>query len=86
MSQQEELVCRDFVELVTEYLEASVLEPLKTRIEEHLDECEDCERYLDQIRKTISLLGKLASAAPVSDEAQTELTELFRQWKAASSG
>lgn len=86
MSQQEELVCREFVELVTEYLEASVLEPLKTRIEEHLDECVDCERYLDQIRQTISLLGKLAGAAPVSDEAQTELTELFRQWKAASSG
>ncbi len=85
MAQQEELVCRDFVELVTEYLEASVLEPLKTRIEEHLDECEACERYLDQMRQTVSLLGKLASGAPVSDEAQTELTELFRQWKAASS-
>ena len=42
------IVCREFVELVTEHLEGTLPEPVERAIATHLDLCEPCliELYL----------------------------------------
>jgi len=51
--------CQDFVEQVTDYLEGAVTEDDRTRIEEHLAACGDCDRVLAQWREVIRLTGRL---------------------------
>src|SRR5215469_7624318 len=54
-----EVVCQEFVELVTDYLEGGLGEPDRLRFERHLWECRDCRRYLAYMRTTIRLTGRL---------------------------
>ncbi len=75
-----ELTCREFVELVTEYLEGSLTPTACTCFEAHFADCEGCQIYLDQMQQTIKALGKLSEeAVPVAGKAQ--LLACFRDWK-----
>ena len=51
--------CDELVELVTAYLEGSLRADQRAAFEDHLEECPGCDRYLDQFRWTIALLGEL---------------------------
>jgi anti-sigma factor RsiW len=73
----EELSCQELVELVTDYLEGA-LEPVeRSRFEQHLDECGSCRVYLEQIRETIRLVGRLEPGA-LTREAEQALRQAFR--------
>ena len=75
-----ELACRQVVELVTAYLE-DALDPVDLeRFEEHLVFCDGCENYLEQMRTTIRLTGRVEDELPV--ELAHELLEAFRDWRA----
>jgi predicted anti-sigma-YlaC factor YlaD len=59
-----DMPCQAFVELVTEYLERS-LEPADVaRVDRHLELCEGCRAYLQQIHRTIELAGDLPVQPP----------------------
>ncbi len=79
-----DLVCIEFVEVVTEYLEGTMPADEHARFEAHLAACGGCTRYLDQIRTTIALAGRLtvddvdALGAPARDE----LLAAFRAYHA----
>jgi anti-sigma factor RsiW len=76
-----ELACREVVELVTAYLE-NALDPVdRERFEEHLVFCDGCEHYLEQMRSTIRLTGRVEDQLPT--ELQAELLEAFRGWRAS---
>ncbi len=51
------LDCDELVELVTSYLEGRLDRDTERRFNEHLAACDGCDRYLDQFRQTISVLG-----------------------------
>ena len=53
-----DLVCRQAVELVTDYLEGSLSARARRRFEAHLAACPHCTEYLAQMRQTISLTGR----------------------------
>jgi hypothetical protein len=53
------IACREFVELVTEHLEGTLPEPVERAIARHLDLCEPCLIYLEQIRATAKALRGL---------------------------
>jgi anti-sigma factor RsiW len=53
------MTCREVVELVTEYLEGGLPDEERWRFEAHLHRCEACVRYLEQIRQTVRLVGRL---------------------------
>jgi anti-sigma factor RsiW len=59
---QQEITCREFVELVTDYIEGQLAEARRIEVEIHLGACEGCEAYLAQIRATIAGLRALARA------------------------
>ncbi len=74
------LTCQQLVELVTEYLEGALSAADTERFEQHLTECNGCGAYLDQIRTTIALTGRLTPEA-IPPAARDELLHAFRLWR-----
>ena len=58
---REEIVCQQWVELVTDYLEGALPPRLTRAIDRHLENCPHCREYLAQMRLTIELTGRLAT-------------------------
>jgi len=71
--------CDEFVELVTAYLEGSLDPDTERRFVEHLAGCDGCDRYLEQIRRTIAALGHLP-AVGLAPQARDRLLTAFRDW------
>lgn len=74
------LSCRELVELVTAYLEGTLDARERERFEEHLRHCDACPEYVEQLRITIRLTGRIEHTA-LSDAARDELLHAFRDWK-----
>jgi predicted anti-sigma-YlaC factor YlaD len=71
------LTCQQVVELVTDYLEGSLGWRDRRRFDKHLQACEGCSRYLDQMRETLALLGTVPLDT-LSTEARSTLLDAFR--------
>ena len=57
----EQLSCQELVELVTDYLEGALSAEETARFEDHIGRCAGCAAYLEQIRQTIELTGRLTA-------------------------
>jgi anti-sigma factor RsiW len=77
-----ELTCRELVEIVTDYLEERLSPPDRRRFEEHLAMCKGCTNYVEQMRVTIALAGRLSEDS-IPAEAREQLLQAFRNWKSA---
>lgn len=78
----DELSCREFVDLVTDYVEGALAARDRREFEAHLAECDGCASYLDGMRRTIELTGRL-SEDDVAPEMERELLAAFRGWQRA---
>ncbi len=78
------MTCREFVELVTEYLENRLDVEARRRFEQHVAACPGCARYLGQIRESARALGRV-SLETISPEARTQLMDAFRTWRSGRS-
>jgi anti-sigma factor RsiW len=58
------LVCREFVQLVTDYLEGVLPDEQRLRFEAHLAECDGCAGYLADVRRVVASLHTVTLAAP----------------------
>lgn len=76
----EKLSCREVVEILGDYLEGAMTPEDRVRLEEHLADCDGCTAYLEQLRVTIRLSGRLSEDV-VSSEAMAPLLEAFRAWR-----
>ena len=74
------LSCNEIVEMVTDYLEGDLDQPTAAALEEHLRLCPGCDRYVDQIRETVSTLGSITSES-LSPQAQSDLLKAFRTFQ-----
>jgi anti-sigma factor RsiW len=74
-----DLVCREAVELVTDYLEGALSSADRERLEGHLAACPHCTEYLAQMRRTLDLLGRI-EPEQLEPEVQDELVALYRRW------
>jgi anti-sigma factor RsiW len=74
------LTCEELVELVTDYLESALPAADRARFEEHIMTCPPCRAHLDQMRRTVEIVGDL-SAESLAPEAERDLLEAFRDWK-----
>jgi anti-sigma factor RsiW len=75
-----EISCRELVELVTDYLDGALPAADVARLEHHLDGCDGCRAYLEQMRETIAALGHLPPES-LSPEATAKLTAAFAAWR-----
>jgi anti-sigma factor RsiW len=74
------LVCRQAVALVTDYLDEALSRADRVRFEAHLADCPHCSAYLEQIRATIALTGRI-EPDELDPEVQDELVALYRSWR-----
>jgi len=74
------LTCQELVELVTDYLDGSLSRRDRKRFEQHIANCGNCTKYVEQFRETIRLTGTLRTA-DVSKDAAGELLAQFAAWK-----
>jgi anti-sigma factor RsiW len=79
MRLERELTCREIVELVTAYLEDALHPADRERFEEHLVFCDGCDNYLEQMRQTVRLSGRIEADIP--SELEERLLDSFRGWQ-----
>jgi anti-sigma factor RsiW len=73
------LACKEFVELVTDYLEGALPRGQRRSLEGHLKACPGCRTYLEQVRITIHSLGELPPVPPSDPETREHLLRAFRE-------
>lgn len=81
LRRRRQVVCKEAVELVTDYLEGALSRRDRARFEAHLRDCPHCSEYLAQMRATIAALGRVEPES-LAPEARDELVQLYRRWKA----
>jgi anti-sigma factor RsiW len=74
------LSCQELIELVTDYVEGTMSPADRARFERHVDGCADCHTYVDQMRRTIQIVGALVEE-DIPDDAKRQLLHVFRAWK-----
>jgi predicted anti-sigma-YlaC factor YlaD len=77
---EEQMTCKELVELVTDYLEGRLPEEIRMRMDEHLVGCNGCTNYLEQMRQSIHLTGQLREEN-LTPQQRDDLLMLFRGWK-----
>lgn len=75
-----ELVCRDVVELVSDYLEGALDDRDHARFEAHLAGCDGCSAYLQEMRATLRVAGSLGPVA-IDPQMHERLVQAFRDWR-----
>jgi predicted anti-sigma-YlaC factor YlaD len=76
-----ELICKELVEVVTDYLEGRMPAERRLLFEEHVAFCSWCQTYLDQMQDTIRATGSL-KVEDLSPETRDALLDAFRNWNA----
>ena len=74
--------CRQVVELMTDYIEGTLAPAERTRFEDHIAGCDGCTAYLEQMRMTRRIVGRLADV-PMPQSVERDLLQAFRNWRRA---
>ena len=77
---QQGYACAEVVELASEYLEGAMTPEQRTRFELHLNLCDGCSSFLEQVRITAGLAGSLP-VEQIPEDLQTKLLAAFRDWE-----
>jgi anti-sigma factor RsiW len=78
---RETMACRAAVELMTTYLDGAMEDRLRRRFEAHLAACPACNAYLEQMRATVAVLGRLEPDR-VDPVVRAELVSIYRAVRA----
>ena len=76
----EHVTCQQVVELVSDYLERALPPEEASLFEQHVNFCDGCDWYLDQMRATLATVGHITEQ-DVPDETREKLLAAFREWK-----
>lgn len=76
------LACQEVVELVNDYLEGALSAGDAARFEAHISACDGCSTYIEQIRQTVAVTGRLTEES-LEPHVRDELLAAFRGWKEA---
>ncbi len=80
-----DLACQELVEIITDYLEGTLPERDRMRFDAHLMTCPGCREYVEEMRITLQLTGRV-TVESISSTARDELLRAFRRMKASSTG
>jgi anti-sigma factor RsiW len=72
------ITCQEVVEVVTDYLEGRMPPDDVAVFEAHLELCDGCKWYVDQMRVTIATVGRIEET-DVPDAMRDTLTAAFRR-------
>lgn len=71
--------CKEVIGLATEYVEGALTPAQMTRFELHLNFCDGCFTFVDQIRATAAMAGELTEEQ-IPDDTKAKLLAAFRDW------
>jgi anti-sigma factor RsiW len=74
------LACQELVELVTAYFDGSLSRTDRRRFRRHIEGCDNCSAYVEQMRLVIDASGRLTED-DIDPAAREELLDAFRGWK-----
>ena len=74
--------CAEMVELMTDYLEGRLSRRDTRRFDRHLSLCDGCSAYIEQLRTTIEVTGRLRDR-DFPPELLERLLAAFRDWHPA---
>jgi anti-sigma factor RsiW len=74
---ERDLACREFVAMITAYLEGALPAEDARVVRAHLDICPGCAEYLAQMRTTIEHLGHVPVES-LSEQARADIVAAFR--------
>ena len=78
-SQPEDITCKEIVGIVNDYVEGVLPVEDREAVELHLNLCDGCTDYLQQLRLAIALTGELPADA-LSPQLEEELCAAFRSY------
>ena len=84
MTESRWISCREIVEMVTDYLEDQLDPQTAADLERHLSLCPGCEHYVDQMRVTIRLLGRVPVES-LTPEVEDRLLSAFADFRRPDS-
>jgi anti-sigma factor RsiW len=76
----EHISCQEVVELITGYMDGTLPADELALFEQHLNFCEGCVWYLDQMRTTVKSVGRIAEE-DLPEGTREALLTAFRDWK-----
>ena len=76
----EHISCREVVDLVTDYVEHALTPEEAALFEQHLNFCDGCALYVDQMRATVRTVGRIGEE-DLPAETREKLLAAFRDWK-----
>ena len=76
---RQNIVCQQWTELITDYLEGALPRGLVRAIDRHLAACPHCTEYLAQMRRTIDITGAMP-ADPVPMDMIDALQKAFEEF------
>lgn len=76
----EHITCQEVVHLVSDYIEAALPSEEAALFEQHLNFCDGCVNYVEQVRTTVASVGELREEA-VPGDVKAELLAAFRDWR-----
>lgn len=79
------VVCQEWTEMITDYLEGALPKKLVKAIDRHLSGCPHCTEYLAQMRRTILLSGEMPGE-PVPAEMIDALQQAFEEFHRSNTG
>jgi anti-sigma factor RsiW len=80
-----DLACKELVEIITDYLEGTLPDRDRARFDRHLMTCAPCREYVEEMRTTLRLAGRL-TVESISPGARDQLLQAFRRMKDSSAG
>ena len=81
LESRDRITCQEVTELVSEYVEGTLGSHETALFEQHLNFCDGCDWYVDQMRTTIATVGRI-EPAEVPDEMRDRLLAAFRdRWR-----
>jgi predicted anti-sigma-YlaC factor YlaD len=72
--------CQEIVGLASDYLEGAMTPEQMTTFEVHLNFCDGCFRFVDQVRETAAVAGALPEDE-IPEELRLNVLAAFRDWK-----
>jgi anti-sigma factor RsiW len=77
-SSPDHITCQELVEQVTEYLDGALSAEETELLEQHVNFCEGCDWYLDEMRRTIAAGSQLPEVS-VPEQVLEPLLTAFRE-------
>jgi anti-sigma factor (TIGR02949 family) len=77
---QHEYTCQEVVALASEYLENAMTAERMTAFERHLNYCDGCFSFVDQVRTT-AVLARRLTVEQIPEDVKAKLQAAFKDWQ-----